>query len=530
MSPEEIARLPLHLKRVTRLDYAAIEALPSANPFIAQTCLHTLRWVRDATMYANVPFESSKSCPKARFSGAQVQSMLDYGIVARVAPEDVRGTVHVFPVPEVEKNRLRVIKHTKTANAALGETLLKLRFPSKRDIGNLVHKGECFLALDFSAWYDAFELAPEVGKMFCFRDEAGDFFRLATLAMGQRQACEVAHSMTRQLLNFELQSHVEVVIDNVVFVGSREAVLADARRFVERCRAARAQINEDVADLEALVQTKGDWCGVHLDMAAKTTQLTSKAVNRTAASWERRAHWTHRGFAAHVGLLFWSCGIIDAPVSSYFALLGFISRTSRRLTEDPRFWDKPIAVPPAVVDVLADWTALVAANAPRRVLLPRDPDWVMATDASAWGWGYVACCTSSGEVLCHGEKWSDAMVRTFGNRLYSSVTAEPQAISLAVPHLLQRRPARAIFLGTDNSASRWAFTRTFSSRSLDINAAISRLRNAAPGVHIEYRHVAGKSNRADLLSRGGAFAPEDTEDIRRYLLDEVLAPFSAPSS
>jgi hypothetical protein len=42
-------------------------------------------------------------------------------------------------------------------------------------------------------------------------------------------------------------------------------VLRDAKIFVDRVKTVGGQLNEDTSDLEALLRTSGDWCGVHLE-------------------------------------------------------------------------------------------------------------------------------------------------------------------------------------------------------------------------------------------------------------------------
>jgi hypothetical protein len=127
----------------------------------------------------------------------------------------------MFRVPEPSKQRWRPIKHTFLANDALGkETLQPCHLPSKAEICNLVHAGDCMIAFDFSSYFDSFEYAEDVSRLFCFRHK-GKFFRLRSLAMGQRQAVEVAQSATELLIDFPKTSRALAYIDNVIFVGSR---------------------------------------------------------------------------------------------------------------------------------------------------------------------------------------------------------------------------------------------------------------------------------------------------------------------
>jgi hypothetical protein len=241
--------------------------------------------------------------------------------------------------------------------------------------------------------------------------------------------------------------------------------------------------------------------------------MTDKSVERTAESWRRRECWTWRGFAAHVGLLFWSWGIVDVAVYNYFPLLAFVSRASRLLHERPDLWDQPATIENAAWRPLEQWTMLIACNTPRSVLPNVAPEWYLCTDASRWGWGYTAFNTATGEVRTHGERWNTYMERTYGDRLGASTTAEPHGISFAVKHLVAPHEVRAVHIGTDNTAARYAFERGFSSRSLAINAAIKRLRANFPSLIITMMHVPGATNTADRVSRGGVYNKSELQEV-----------------
>lgn len=511
----------LHVKDITRIDTRALLELPSESEQVRADCEEALRWLHDDSLYSRVPVRGADGIPAARMTGDQVQQLVDFGIVRPIAREDVRGHVRMFLVEEAAKHRFRPIKYTKDANDALGrETLMEMHFPTKNDLCQLVNKGDYFIALDFSAYFDAFLYSPQVGHRFCFRHEK-DYYSLECLAMGQRQAVQVAMNTTHQLLNFPKKSHTDVVIDNVIFVGSTEDTLRDAAEFIRRCALVRAQLNEDTSDLSKLVAQRGEWCGIHLDFAAKEVALSQKTVGRTADSWQRRACWTWRGLAAHLGLLFWSWGITDVEVSRYFGLLAFMSKMSANLTENPHLWDSPCFIYPSAMLPLAHWTELIAQNTPRLVPVSLDPQWIVCTDASRWGWGYVAVKKATSEVRTHGERWSHFMEQKYGVRLGASTIAEPHGLVNSLLHLIAPGKDKSVLVGTDNSATRWSFERTFSSRSIAINEAITRLRDRLPGVQIKYMHVAGVLNLADRVSRGGSYTKEELPDVGRSLRQVV---------
>ena len=75
-------------------------------------------------------------------------------------------------------------------------------------------------------------------------------------------------------------------------------------------------------------------------------------------SWSLRNEWSWRGFAAHIGILFWAYGIVDVPLHRYFTLLSFLSRASQDLAAHPELWDAPAAISPAALAVMEEWTAI----------------------------------------------------------------------------------------------------------------------------------------------------------------------------
>jgi hypothetical protein len=292
----------LHAKKVSRLSLNSLSSL-AASEELHRQWKQARGWLEDSSRYERVPKRSAKGAPVARLTTAFVDKLLDCGVVKPVRPRDVEGWVSMFVVPEHSKERFRPIKNTRDVNNVLGkETLQPCVFPSKSELCSLVNAGEFFIALDFASYFDQFEYCEEIAQRFCFKHE-GKHFRLNTLAMGQRQAVEVANTATRLMLDFPKRTRVESVIDNVIFVGSRQDVLADAATFLDRVHAVGGQLNEDTSNLSALLQTSGEWCGIALNLETKTVSLTGKILEKLRVSWERRNDWSWRNFAAHIGLL-----------------------------------------------------------------------------------------------------------------------------------------------------------------------------------------------------------------------------------
>ena len=459
--------------------------------------------------------------------------LAEFGVTREIAKEEVAGCVRIFTVLELHKRRHRRISYTFEANEIFGkETLRKGSFATKKEICNFVLAGSHFAAFDFAAYYDQFVYAPEVGKFFCFK-KGNKFFALNTLAMGQRQAVQTAQAATELILDFPGRrcKVVRATIDNVIFVGTYEDVAHDAKIFRQRCKIANVTLN-DIDKIESegekfYIKTCDEWCGVKIDCESKTVSLTQKTVDKLKVSWSNRATWSWRNFAAHVGLLFWTWGIIDVPIETYHPLLSFISSTSRLLQADDTLWDQPANIYNSVWPYLTKWTQLSFDNSPRQVKPSSDLKWFVATDASSWGWGYVAFDMESGSIQTHGQRWTkkqlvDIFSRNGVHKIKKSVYSEPLAIYFSLCHLLKSDSPKKMHLSsvaststlqrtkvhvaTDNSAAQHTMNRGFASRSFDINKSIENLRSAFPesNFDISYSYVPGYRNPADAFSRGKA--------------------------
>jgi hypothetical protein len=168
--------------------------------------------------------------------------------------------------------------------------------------------------------------------------------------------------------------------------------------------------------------------------------------------------------------------------------------------------------------VLQRWTSLAQQNKPRVVKPSSKPEWLVCTDASRWGWGYVALDESSGETRSFGAAWSTYMQRTHGDKLGKSTFAEPQAVYNSLCHLLSKNEPKHVRVGTDNTVAQASYTRGFNSHSNDINECLRRLQSYFGNKFtFEFLHIPGEQNPADALSRGKAIASEEAGSFANCL-------------
>ena len=165
------------------------------------------------------------------------------------------------------------------------------------------------------------------------------------------------------------------------------------------------------------------------------------------------------------------------------------------------------------------WVNIIQRNTPRKVPIDSPPEWLVCTDASRWGWGYVAVNSGTNEVRTFGDRWSPHMEATYGDQLGSSVFAEPKGVVNSVIHLFSSRdPVRRIRIATDNTATQFSFKRGFSSCALHLNQSIGRLRNLYPDLVIDTMYIPGEDNPADGPSRGRPLTPGQTQEAADQLL------------
>ena len=96
---------------------------------------------------------------------------------------------------------------------------------------------------------------------------------------------------------------------------------------------------------------------------------------------------------------------------------------------------------------LLAWAAVAYTNSPVDVYTPDcDPDFVLYTDASAYGWGAISI-SRGGNVLTISRPWSPEEIEAYN--VHSSVVAEPLAIRKAVAALIPMT-ARKVKIFTDH--------------------------------------------------------------------------------
>jgi hypothetical protein len=289
-------------------------------------------------------------------------------------------------------------------------------------------------------------------------------------------------------------------------VGPKDGVLEAAKQFVGRCRQASITINElPTADadtnLEHLIHQRGDWLGAEYDYAAGRQRVAEKSIKKLEASWANRRTWSHRAYAAHMGLLFFCASVLHSPLASFFEALKQMRARSAKLTSDPDLWTVPVDLGASELEALQKWTAHTLANTWSKCESAEPVTRYLITDASAWGWGALFYDVETGETASHAENWSDQDRLTVNTG--ASTSAEPEAVLRALKHFCKRNEAGKVAVLTDSSTAKYALGKGYS-KSFTVNAIAARLKATFPHLKLELHHIAGQFNPADGMSRNGA--------------------------
>lgn len=540
-APSSSASAPYHSKLVSRINLNALADLDADDQSIAQQFRKHRGWCDNPSFYEKVPVLGAGHCPETRLLQRDIDLSIEHGTIEQIEPAEVRGPLNVFTVFEPFKGpvgpdgkqvgRRRGIKEPKVLNAYLSDADIEpdMQITGKKQILQLVLKGTHFAQIDGAAFFDQFELADEISSRLCFK-KRGRYYRQKSLTMGGRTSVQVAQSAMRQLANVPGGRTARgVCIDNCILVGDESSVRHDLLAVRDRAAIARVTLNEAETlekEPDALIVQRGEYGGIFIDLETKETALTEKIVAKVKMSYANRHRWSVKGFAAHVGLLFWAIGVIDIPIASFFALLQFISRTSQLMTKfanDPSAWNRPIAVWETAMRDVDEWTALCVANKKKKVVRPPEDSeatWLMATDACRWGWGFVAVNQETNEVRHHGERWRWAFWQKHGHKLHRSTFTEPWGVYFSCCHLLSHTGKKQhVIIGTDNTVTEAALNRGYNAHSFDINACIQSLRAMYPPDFYTFkcRYIPGDVNKylADPLSRTGVTSEEEGQIARR---------------
>lgn len=483
-------------------------------------------------MYRAVPRVASDYQPRLRIAASDAEQMIKTHKLRPVPRSEIDNFCEFFTVAEWEKERRRAIEHPEAINDILTH-VEKCTLPTRESIEQQSCHGPCAVCLDFMSWYDQFLLDEKVQKRFGLMDDQGNCYVLTRLPMGFRHAPFVAIAATEKLMALTHGPDVvsQSCIDNVRFVGERKAVVEAARKFVERCHAVGAQLNEiqppdpqpDASDqqkedptpkeeekekrpkaqptpkakrVEDLVETEGRWLGLHINYEKKTVRVADKSVKKLQFTWAARNEWSNRGFAAHVGILMFISTTIGINLCDYYDAMTLVRRVGT--LQD---WNAPLAATQKQWASLERWTHEASLNKEKRMekAFASDVHRHIFVDASALGWGAVSYDPRTGSVKTASGQWFGR----FEKYKRQSVKAEPAAIYMAACRFGETH--RPTTFWTDSITAKSVYNKRFSKNAFT-NSVVKMfaekfLKDDRVGPRWNFRFVPGSRNHADAFSR-----------------------------
>ena len=191
------------------------------------------------------------------------------------------------------------------------------------------------------------------------------------------------------------------------------------------------------------------------------------------------------------GVCVWASAVLGLERSSLYYIYKFVRRRQRQKTPGS------LAVWPCIVDRWESWIRLLLSNQPCQVLRPRQPQYVIFTDASDDGWGAVIFDKNGNGDTIMGDHWSpiDAS-RHISLR-------ELMVVRLAFSRWIQRGVSVVVFM--DNTTAIGQLRRGRSNAFL-ANSELRRLKMVIESKHLTitgFQYVRSAENHADYWSREG---------------------------
>ena len=503
----DIGTLPLHVKEVPHIHVEKLRNIP-VNAQLRQRLTTALTWLDDSTKYLR------RHCvllPRHAFSDNQADLML--GSKFSEFKGRVQGTVFGFGVVELKTSPEKVYERIRPVfnprvNKDLDKSVLQpSTLPSKAVVRehSMIKKGEHVIQFDFVSYYDQFPLVPDVQALFCFLHKE-KIVALNSLPMGLRTSCEVAQAATEVLCSgTEEGVKCDIYIDNVRFIGPRQALIRSVRRFIQFVKEVGATIdftppsNTELDDAIAQrFEKRGEFLGEFYDYEAGTRSLSKKSLKKLDMVKEPT---TIRQLAAVIGLFLWTADTLDVKCFSFFELFRRWRKAASDITGTGTTWgSESLSLSPLEREQFSQLWSILRNNAPTSIFIPPPTHHHIiriVTDASGWGWGALAWFEGQATPVQRQGQWpADGSLQ-----FQSSVTAEPEAVYVACLDLVPQNWLGQVQIFTDHSPIVFAAERKLI-KSFALNRLFLRLSTSWPRAHFTFTHIAGESNCADELSRG----------------------------
>ena len=273
------------------------ETFPLYTPKMLPLCVRTIEgfedikektlWLSNREEYEKLT-RDVKKVERIRYSSNSmkkyVQQLIEAGIMRKRKPtEKIKSWCRMFAVPEVQKQRMRLIIEPRMLNdlvkPRLHEFGLRTYFASLDDIRRNVFEEESFLSYDYRCFYYQIPLAEEIQVYFGILID-GEEFVCCRLPMGFSPSVAIGNSISKAIVKEALKrascSHLRTIVqvDNTYIFGTFHEL--------QQVHASMLMVTKEciVSIGEQEQRTDGIILGVYYDLKQKIARLSEKFVTK----------------------------------------------------------------------------------------------------------------------------------------------------------------------------------------------------------------------------------------------------------
>ena len=482
--------LPIYAPKIKRVTVQEIQDMFLICPH--EDSVVVLGWLSSTELHTSALRGVPKSHRKRwsqRVSTKDLEGLLEAGIISpAVGPS--RAHVRLAFVEETAKQRRRVLFEPRDLNLGIkasGVPKCAVKLPSLADIRRLACDHSKIEYVDFTSFYYQIELSEKIRPFYrlVLNDE---LYELCVLPQGGTHSVGVAQALAITAAKIALSKTPElkslVYIDNI-FVGRHtepeNGFAFEAQPFIVGTHG----MGTKVSVLGTVVDTKMKTMDAGPSSKKLANKLKEELLSRDI---------TFR----QVLQIFGVCGFISRALHVPWCTfpLSILSKTCILFAEDPMRLNSKRGLVEHEVNALIQMLETILSKEPCSVM-ESDPELVIATDASDWGWGAVILGKDEEFIEC-GE-WNEA------EKKLSINTRELEAIFRGLTSAKSRYgEMSSVGIFTD-SVALFALKKGHSMANA-LNQRLKTIFGTNLGLHI--RWLESEKNPADGPSRGYGDHPD----------------------
>jgi hypothetical protein len=218
-----------------------------------------------------------------------IMELVRNGFLVEVLEGDIKGWCRSFTVTETAKSRRRWTLHPKIFNDASEGFMPDSRaipFPTPEDLIKKIVRHQHGICADFTWFFGQFSCST--GCFFTIKKD-GRFFAPSSVPTGARQPPLFAQILTLSIVkaslrNFEDQAEGDAYIDNVRFLGSKEALTKIVEQFYSTVDFLNITVNEPKETLLTMLaggqSSKYLFLGMDFDHENQTVHIGPKSRSK----------------------------------------------------------------------------------------------------------------------------------------------------------------------------------------------------------------------------------------------------------